>query len=184
MPVRSRECGECNICCSALLIDDPPVKKLPNVLCEHWCGGCDIYDSRPNTCREFLCGWRQSATFAESWRPDRSNVLVRVLAQKPKLSVVFHLLAPLTEAVTVELLHLAGAMIAAGNEVFLAVAGEPGETAIRFSLNPALAPSIASRNIEEARVVLDYAIRKCTEDPKQAAEFGRRQTPNIISNQI
>jgi hypothetical protein len=172
VPLQDRECGECNACCNFLLIDDPPVRKLPNVLCEHWNGCCKIYDARPNTCREFLCGWRLSSNFAENWRPDQSNILVRVLSRQPKLSVVFHLLAPLTENVTVELLHAIGAMIVSGNEVFLAVAGGPGENALRFSLGPAMAPSIASRNVDHARAVLDAAIRECTTRPRQASEFG------------
>ena len=41
-----------------------------------WCAnlvhgeGCRIYASRPQPCRDFLCGWRNDENLGEEWRPD------------------------------------------------------------------------------------------------------------------
>jgi hypothetical protein len=148
------------------MIDELALRKPPNVLCEHWNGGCQIYESRPQTCRQFLCGWRMSSRFGEHWRPDESNIIVRVLTQSPHMSVVFHLLGPLTEEMTVELLHTVGGMIVAGNETFLAVAAGPGENALRIALNPAMKQAVENRDTNAARAVLDQAIRESTRHPK------------------
>lgn len=70
------------------------------------------------------------------------------------------------EETTTELLHTIGGMIAAGNEVFLAVAGKPGENAFRIALNPAMKQTIKSRDINTARNVLNLAIQESTRHPK------------------
>lgn len=175
-PVQHRTCGPCNACCSAFMIDEPALKKVPNVLCDHWSGGCKIYESRPQTCRQFLCGWMMSSRFGEHWRPDQSNIVVRVLAQSPRMSVVFHLLGSLTEEMTADLLHTIGGMIIAGNETFLAVAGGPGENAVRISLNPAMAQAIESRDINAARAILNLAIQESTQRPKTRSHLEAPQT--------
>ena len=73
--VPGRECGDCTICCSALNIDKPQVQKASGVLCRHCSGGgCAIYQSRFEVCREFHCAWRQLPNMDEGWRPDRSGV--------------------------------------------------------------------------------------------------------------
>jgi hypothetical protein len=72
-----RQCGACTVCCTALQIDDPALHKKAGVTCRHLtAGGCGIYDSRPGTCREFLCGWRLFAELDDDWRPDISGLLV------------------------------------------------------------------------------------------------------------
>ncbi len=72
-----RQCGDCKVCCTALQIEDPALHKKAGVTCRHLsAGGCGIYDSRPGTCREFLCGWRLFAALDDDWRPDISGVLV------------------------------------------------------------------------------------------------------------
>lgn len=59
MLVKDRECGDCNICCTYLRIDELPVKKPQDVACSHLCEkGCGIYETRPNVCRSWYCGWR------------------------------------------------------------------------------------------------------------------------------
>jgi hypothetical protein len=76
--VPDRSCGECTVCCEALIIDAPQLKKLPGVLCPHCVReqGCAIYEQRPPGCRDWHCLWRQAATLDESWRPDKSGILV------------------------------------------------------------------------------------------------------------
>ena len=54
-----RQCGECSMCCKLLDIDEPDIKKLQNVWCQHCIPGkgCGIYDNRPATCANFACQW-------------------------------------------------------------------------------------------------------------------------------
>lgn len=72
-----RRCGPCNSCCVDLEIATPELKKKARVPCPHLKGtGCGIYETRPGVCRQFLCGWRLFEDMDDSWRPDRSGVLV------------------------------------------------------------------------------------------------------------
>jgi hypothetical protein len=73
--VPGRTCGECTICCQVLNIDNAQVQKASGVLCRH-CrdGGCAIYQTRFDVCRDFHCAWRQLPSMDEGWRPDRSGV--------------------------------------------------------------------------------------------------------------
>lgn len=75
----SRQCGACTACCHVLEIDDPELQKPAGVLCRHCRNGCSIYERRPQVCRDWLCMWREfPGLFDESWRPDRSGVLMRM----------------------------------------------------------------------------------------------------------
>lgn len=74
--VADRACGECQACCIALTIDRPAIQKMPGSRCRHLGAGCGIYESRPQVCRVFFCGWRRLAAIPADWRPDRSGILV------------------------------------------------------------------------------------------------------------
>ena len=77
-PVPGRECGACNVCCKLPTIVEPGLKKPPGVLCQHWAGGCTIYETRPGPCRGHFCAWRRIEQFDDSWRPDRCHVYAEV----------------------------------------------------------------------------------------------------------
>jgi hypothetical protein len=71
-----RACGPCTVCCVALKIDTPELRKKARVPCRHLTqSGCGIYAGRPAICREFLCGWRLFEELGDDWRPDLSGVL-------------------------------------------------------------------------------------------------------------
>jgi hypothetical protein len=77
-PVPGRDCGDCTICCEYLKVDIPELQKPAGTLCPN-CKmnkGCAIYETRPQLCRDWLCGWRVAKAFGDEWRPDRSGVLV------------------------------------------------------------------------------------------------------------
>ena len=76
--VPGRSCGDCTVCCTVMAIDKPEIQKEAGVTCRHCAGGCAIYDTRPQLCRDYHCGWRQLAMLDESWRPDRSGVFVEL----------------------------------------------------------------------------------------------------------
>jgi hypothetical protein len=72
----SRSCGTCTLCCKVLYVESlaKPQGK--------WCDsctigtGCRIYDTRPNECRKFLCGYLTVRELDESWRPSVSKLVV------------------------------------------------------------------------------------------------------------
>jgi hypothetical protein len=46
--------------------------------CRHCSGGCTIYQTRPQPCRDFLCGWRKLDILGPEWRPDLSGILAQI----------------------------------------------------------------------------------------------------------
>ena len=150
--VAGRECGACNVCCTALTIDDPELRKLQGYRCRHSerDGSCRIYATRPATCREFFCGWRQLKWVRETLRPDRSGVLVRLhyeVAQsgEKRLGIMVTLLTDASLRAE-GLAETVAAAVTADVPVFLHVPGPPGHTAAQARLNEALLPAVAARD--------------------------------------
>jgi hypothetical protein len=76
-------CGPCRACCVALKIEAPELRKKSGTPCGHLVEkGCGIYESRPQVCRDFLCGWRLLPELDTSWRPDLSGVMLLRLSEK------------------------------------------------------------------------------------------------------
>ena len=77
MLVPGRECGSCMLCCKLLGIRE--INKPEYQWCTHCKAGrgCTIYDSRPKSCRDFYCGYRQSDDVSEAWFPAKSRMLLR-----------------------------------------------------------------------------------------------------------
>ena len=44
--------------------------------CEHCGTGCAIYETRPEECRGFLCGYLVDPTIDETWKPSRCNFIM------------------------------------------------------------------------------------------------------------
>ena len=79
--VPGRACGTCVVCCKIPSIEEESLVKPAGILCPHSTGSsCGIYESRPQTCRDFHCQWRHLSFLDENWRPDKSGVLIRVRA--------------------------------------------------------------------------------------------------------
>ena len=76
-PVPGRECGACDVCCVVFEIREPAIAKAAGERCRHLTRcGCAIYETRPQTCRKWLCGWRLIPGLPENWRPDLSGILI------------------------------------------------------------------------------------------------------------
>jgi len=77
-PVPGRDCGDCTICCEYLKVDIPELQKPAGTMCPNCIinKGCAIYETRPQLCRDWLCGWRETRVMGDEWRPDRSGILV------------------------------------------------------------------------------------------------------------
>lgn len=71
-----RKCGTCTLCCTALAV--PELDKPNGVPCEHLTtAGCGIYEDRPESCRQFECGWLTGMGDL-SVRPDRIGAVLHV----------------------------------------------------------------------------------------------------------
>ena len=151
--VAGRECGPCNVCCVALTINDPELQKLQGYRCRNAQkdGGCSIYETRPDTCRSFFCGWRQLRWIRPSLRPDTSDVLVRLHNEvsstdgTSRLGVIFTLLS--RAGLKAEgLAESVAAAVAAGVPVYLHVPGPPGWTSGQARINEALQNAVFTKD--------------------------------------
>jgi hypothetical protein len=76
-PVAGRSCGTCTMCCK--LFDVPEVASTAGKWCRH-CSpgkGCRIYETRPQSCRSFFCGWMVSPTLGPEWKPERAKIILQ-----------------------------------------------------------------------------------------------------------
>jgi hypothetical protein len=74
--VPGRSCGTCTLCCK--LLNVPEVEKPLGEWCRY-CDkgvGCTIYADRPRRCRDFFCGYLQSANLSDEWHPVRARFLI------------------------------------------------------------------------------------------------------------
>ena len=147
--VAGRTCGSCTVCCVALTIRDPALQKPQGIACHHLSkgGGCSIYETRPQTCRTFHCGWRHLKWVRETLRPDLSGVLVRLQQSAPdadgasRFGVAFMLLN--RDALKAEgLAESVAAAVAADVPVQLNVPGPPGYTSGQARINEILADAV------------------------------------------
>ncbi len=79
--IEGRKCGDCTLCCRILPVHDPNLNKDHGVRCKHQRHtGCVIYENRPNTCRQWSCGWLVGLGVDKMSRPDRSGYVVDPIA--------------------------------------------------------------------------------------------------------
>ena len=151
--VASRTCGECNVCCVALAIDDPELQKLEGHRCRNAQrdNGCAIYATRPHTCRTFFCGWRRLKWIRETLRPDKSGVLVRLHVEvsgdtgAKHLGVIFTLLN--AAALKAEgLAESIAAGVGADVPVYLHLPGPSGHSGAHVRINEALQHAVLTRD--------------------------------------
>jgi hypothetical protein len=73
-----RECGSCSLCCKVMGV--PEVKEdfkwCPHCAPGHKAGGCQIYENRPERCRDFHCQWLIDQRFGDYWFPKKAKILV------------------------------------------------------------------------------------------------------------
>lgn len=150
--VPGRSCGTCNVCCVALTIDDPELQKVQGFRCKNALrdNSCAIYDRRPQTCRDFNCGWRRLKWVREPLRPDTSGVLVRLQEEltdtgATSLGIIVTLLTQ--SALRAEgLAETIAAAIAANIPVYLDIPGPPGHTSSTARMNEALTEAVSAKN--------------------------------------
>ncbi|WP_159571240.1 YkgJ family cysteine cluster protein [Limnobacter sp. 130] len=157
--VPGRECGSCNACCVALRIDEPMLKKHADQPCEHLSPdkGCSIYDSRPNTCRSWYCGWRQIEHLTDEWRPDRSKVIIR-----GNLTTGGFIIQPLGNPseilIKINILEFIGGCIAAAIPIAITIPTRPGFCGVQLKLNQEFFEATQARDVTKIRAEMIKAI--------------------------
>jgi len=65
------------MCCKLVAVNE--LQKPAQNWCRHCTigTGCQIYDTRPDDCRTFYCGWLLDAGMGEAWQPSRSKMVVK-----------------------------------------------------------------------------------------------------------
>lgn len=83
----TRSCGSCTLCCKLLAVYE--IGKHDNEWCTHCSAkeGCGVYETRPQSCRDFKCLWLRGVG-PDELRPDRSKVIMNASADQN--SMVLH----------------------------------------------------------------------------------------------
>lgn len=150
-----------------LTIDDPELQKPQGYRCRNAQpdNGCAIYSTRPNTCRQFNCGWRLLRFVREPLRPDRSGVLFRMHMEKSSTTgaETMGVIVTLLNSASLKAEGLAESVAAAVHAnvpVFLSVPGPPGFTSGIARINDAVADAVAFKDKPGLLRLLGQAYRK------------------------
>ncbi len=85
-----KTCGECTLCCELLPIGE--INKSPNTLCKDCTlnKGCNIYNNRPESCKNFNCSYLTSDDMGESLKPNICNIIFEVVTDTIHLGLVHY----------------------------------------------------------------------------------------------
>jgi hypothetical protein len=75
--ISERRCGECSLCCKLAQVDE--LDKPSGVWCRHCApgrGGCTIYETRPDVCRNWFCNWIVDSRLGPEWYPLTSKMIL------------------------------------------------------------------------------------------------------------
>lgn len=144
--VPGRECGKCTACCVVLQIDDDSFKKPADLACSNLMekGGCNIYSNRPSVCQDWYCAWRFMAQLDDSWRPDRSEILLR----SDENGIIFQPIGePKKVLTTSQAIELIGGGVAQGIPMSMSIPTRKGFRSYGMPLNEPLEKAVQSRNL-------------------------------------
>lgn len=82
-----QECGECNLCCKLLPINDTELSKEHSVMCSHCDKDCTIYDNRPESCVNFNCNFIED-NLDITLRPDKTNIIFEKIMTKIYMGLI------------------------------------------------------------------------------------------------
>ncbi len=76
LAIPGKTCGECSFCCKVLEITE--LAKPAGAWCAHCrkSGGCGVYATRPNVCRDYECLWKSDRGLSSRLRPDRVGAIL------------------------------------------------------------------------------------------------------------
>lgn len=90
VPVESKPCGPCSLCCKLFDIDWLEKPKPAGQWCPH-CkpgAGCKIWQSVPARCADYFCVWRVDPALAPIWRPDVARFILSHAHEEAPLAVL------------------------------------------------------------------------------------------------
>ena len=76
----ANECGTCTLCCKLIGVEE--LNKYPGKWCKHCTPGkgCNIYTDRPQSCRNFECGYISAgnlpSNLSVNYRPDHCHFII------------------------------------------------------------------------------------------------------------
>jgi len=76
LDIPGKACGSCSFCCKVLEIEE--LKKSAGATCASCLGtgGCAVYASRPDVCRDYHCDWKEDRGLTAAYRPDKVGTLL------------------------------------------------------------------------------------------------------------
>jgi hypothetical protein len=157
--VPGRGCGSCTACCTELAIVTDEMAKLAGVPCEHCSGGgCRIYANRPQLCRDYYCMWRSIPDLAETWRPDRSGVLMMheapVAGYPSPIGVSLVLIGEPEVLRRDDFAMLAAGFIDRRTPTYLNLPRTAGNWGHKQMLNPQLSAAVAARDLNMVKTLI------------------------------
>ncbi|MEI9888934.1 MAG: hypothetical protein WDN08_21020 [Rhizomicrobium sp.] len=175
----AKSCGDCTVCCTALAIDTPELRKVPGVACRHCTAqGCGIYETRFPICRSYFCGWFGLPELGDAWRPDRSGILIapRRDGIPPgyalREGVEFLVLGGEAAIRRPAFVALLGKLLAGRTPCFIGVPGPAGHYPARVFLNDRLGQA-APGVLADAFAAILKAVKAHRFEPMPAAGVAR-----------
>lgn len=169
--VPDKTCGDCTACCTVLPIRATDFTKQPNVTCQHCVSaGCAIYETRPDACRTYYCVWRTSPRLDDSWRPDRSGVLITdeydgIPEGYASHGLRFIVFGDRSVTRKREFAEVIARVIGANMPTFLSIPGPPGYYAAKQFLNRALDAPVKANDLPRVTELLQVAMTRLDSFP-------------------
>lgn len=110
--------------------------KPTNLTCPH-CkdgAGCTVYDARPETCAEWLCGWKVMPQIPADFRPFESGLVFRIEEMLDD-EITVTILDPRPKLASPAFAKLIFAWHEAGIVLHLEAVGPPGFYPVRKAMN-------------------------------------------------
>lgn len=181
--VPGRECGECTYCCQYLTVDTEEIQVEAGILCRHCVDkkGCTIYETRPQVCRTHFCGWRLSALFDDSWRPDRIGILMtpvdkNIPADYMQEGLELLLVHPEIALARPDFYQLIFRAVANRIPLFITLCGPPGHANAGVFINTILEDPVQRKNEKDFKGILDALVKTIAARPfhKVALKHGKQ----------
>lgn len=186
--VAHRECGKCTVCCKVLAIDDPALAKPPGTLCANARAGsgCKIYDTRPDPCRGFFCGWRYLRELDDKWRPDRSGIMIRLQTSAvppgyQPMGIQFLVFGG-ADVINPGFVNYISSLVARRIAVFLALRGPEGYSDVSVLLNDHLAAAVARGDRNTIVKTLRGALEAMSKNKFERAVLKHAPTATAAAN--
>ena len=84
----NRVCGDCQLCCKLLPVEELNKKSGTRCHNQRSSMGCTIYPNRPMSCRVWSCRWLVDPATLHMLRPDRSHYVIDILPDTVRINEI------------------------------------------------------------------------------------------------